>query len=68
MPDYFNSSDSKETDKRVSEAITNRIHNEFNDVFSVIACFESISSLEVKEGSGLYQKLPRRVGYVLQNH
>ena len=39
MPDYFNSSDEKEGDKRVNEAITNRIYNEFNDLFSGIDCF-----------------------------
>ena len=38
MPDY-NSSDNKEADKRVSEAIRNRICNEFNNLFSTIDCF-----------------------------
>ena len=40
MPGYLNSSNNKEADKRVSEAITNRNHNEFNDLFSGIGCFE----------------------------
>ena len=39
---YFNSSDNKEADKRVSKAITNRIHNEFNDLISAIGHFEGM--------------------------
>ena len=34
MSEYFHSSDNTMADKRVSRAITNRMHNEFNDLFS----------------------------------
>ena len=47
---YFHSSNNKEADKRASETITNRIHNEFNDLFSSIRCFEGTFSLQVKWG------------------
>ena len=40
MPNYYNSSDNKEADKRVGEAITNRICNEFSNLFSGIGCVE----------------------------
>ena len=33
MSDHFHSGNNKEAGKRVSETITNRIHNEFNDLF-----------------------------------
>ena len=65
MLDYFNSSGNKEADKRVSEAITNRVHSESNDLFSGIGFFEE-TFLCVKEGSHLYQAPPRRITYVLQ--
>ena len=60
MSDYFNSSDNKEEGKRTSEAITNRIHSEFSNLFSVV------ESLQVKEGSHSYGVPPRKVAYVLQ--
>ena len=41
IPHYFNSINNKEADKRRNEAITNRMHNEFNILFSGICCFES---------------------------
>ena len=66
MPDYFHFSDNKEADKRASEAITNRTHDEFNDLFSGIGCFESTVSLQVKESCGPYQTHTRRVVYALQ--
>ena len=66
MLDYFHSIDNKEADKRESEAITNRIHSECNDLFSGIGCFEGTFPLQVKEGSHPYQTTPRRVGYALQ--
>ena len=39
MPAYFNSSDNKEADKRVSEAVTNKLQNEFNDLFLIFLIF-----------------------------
>ena len=66
MPDIFYSSDNKETDKRVSEAITNRINIEFNDLFTGIGCFESMFSLHIKEGSFQYQGTARKVAYAVQ--
>ena len=65
MAHYFNYSDKKKTDKRVSTAIMHRIHNEFNDLFSGICCFKGTFSLQVKEGSHPYQAPTRRVAYVL---
>ena len=54
MSDYFHSSDNKEADKRANETITNRIHNEFNYLFSDMGCFVGTFSLEVKECSCPY--------------
>ena len=51
MLDYLNCSNNKEADKSVSEAITKRIHTKFNDLFSVVSCFEGTFSLQVKEHS-----------------
>ena len=51
MAHYLNSSDNNEADKRVSEAITNRICNEFNNLFSSTGCFEGTFCLQVKEGN-----------------
>ena len=45
-----------------------RIHNEFNHLFSGIKCFEGMLSLQVKEGSCLYEALPIKVNYTLQKH
>ena len=61
MPDYFNSSDNKEADKRAREAISNRIHKEVNNFFCGVGCFKGMFSLQVKEGSCPYQASPRRV-------
>ena len=55
MPDYFNSKDNKEPDYKASEAITNRRHNEFKNIFSGIECFEGTFYLQVKEGNHPYQ-------------
>ena len=65
-PDYLNSSYNKQADKRTNGTITNRILNAFNNLFSGIGCFEDMFSLQVKEGSHLYQVPPRRVAYILQ--
>ena len=66
MPDHFNSSNNKEADKRVNEAITNRIHNEFYSLFSGTTCLEGTFFMQVKDGSCPYQAPPRRVAYALQ--
>ena len=66
MPHYFNLSDNNEAEKRESEAITNRIYKELNDLFSGISCFEGTFSLQVKEGSHPYQASPRTVANTLQ--
>ena len=65
ISDYFHSSDNKEADQRVSETITNRIHNEYSYLFYGIGCFEDTFSLQVKEGSCPYQAPPRRIAYAL---
>ena len=51
MPDYFHFSNNKKTDKKVSEPITEGIHNECDDLFSEIKCFESTFSLQLKEAA-----------------
>ena len=66
MTDYFNSSYNNDRDKRVSEVITNRIHNEFNDIFCGIVCSQGTFPLQVKEGSCLYKAPSRREFYALQ--
>ena len=68
MPDYFRSSTNKAADKIVSEALTNKICNEFYDVFSGIGHFEGIFNLQVKDDSQPYKALPRKVAYVLWEH
>ena len=50
ISNYFYASDNKE-DKTGSGAITNRIHNEFNYLFSGIGCFKGTFSLQIKDGS-----------------
>ena len=54
MFDYFYSNNNKEAYKGASETIPNRIHNEFNDLFSGIESFEGTFSLQVKEDSHPY--------------
>ena len=66
MFDCFHFSNNKEDDKRLSETITNKIHHEFNYLFSGIGCFEGKFSLQVKEGNHPCQAPPRWVSYVLQ--
>ena len=66
ITDYFNSCKNKEAVKRASEAISNRIQNEYNNLFSGTDCFEGTFSLQVKGGNYQYQA-PPRVPYVLQN-
>ena len=53
-------------DKRASEALTNKIHYEFSDVFSGTGCFEGMFTLQGKDGSLLYQAPSRRVAYTSQ--
>ena len=47
ISDYFHSRDNKEAEKR-SETISKRKHNDFNDLFSGIECFEVTFSLQVR--------------------
>ena len=64
MSDYFHSSN--EAEKRATEAITNRIHKEFNYLFSGKGYIEGKFSLQVKEGSHPYLASTRRIAYALQ--
>ena len=50
IPDYVNSSDNKEAEKGEIGEIINRIHNEFNALFSGIGCFEGTFSIAGKRG------------------
>ena len=54
MSDDFHSTNKKEADKRVIEALTHRGHNEFKYLFFGMACFQCTFSLQVKEGSHPY--------------
>ena len=52
MLNYFRSSINRAADKRAGQVLTNKIHNEFSDVFSFsgIGCFEGTINLQVKDG------------------
>ena len=49
-----------------SRLITERIDDEFSDVFTAIGCFEGTFKLRFKEGSCPYQVPPRVVAYAIQ--
>ena len=53
--DYFRSSANKVADNRVSRLLTTKIHNELNDIFTGIGCFEGTFMIQVREGTCLYQ-------------
>ena len=55
MPDYFRCNTDREADKRASQLITQRIHNEYIDVLTGIGCFDGTFRWQVKEGSQVYQ-------------
>ena len=55
MSDYFMSSMDREADKMAWQLITQKIYNEFGDVFTGIECFDGTFRLQVKEGSWPYQ-------------
>ena len=59
MSSHFYVSDNKEDDKRLSEGITNRTLNEFNDIFFGIGWFKGTFSLQVEEDNSLYQAPPK---------
>ena len=65
MPDYFSSSENKASDKGAREVLTNKIHNEFSDVFAGIVCFEGMFILQLLDGSQPYEVPPRREAYTL---
>ena len=46
--------------------MTQRIHEEYGEVFNGIGCFEGTFSLQFKLNSKPYQAPPRHVAYVLQ--
>ena len=66
MSNNFRSSTDREADKRTSQLMTQRIHNEFSDIFKGTGSFDGMFSFHVKEGIQPCQALPRRVAYVLQ--
>ena len=63
---HFYSSNNIDTDKSKSKAMTQRIHEEYGEVFNGIGCFEGTFSLQLKPDSKLYQAPPRSVAYALQ--
>ena len=52
--------------KANSKAMTQRIHEEYGEVFNGIGCFEGMISLQLKLDSKPYQGPPRCIAYVLQ--
>ena len=66
LPDYVRPSANGEVDKEVSRILTEKIHNDFSDIFIGISCFESTFKLQVRESSCPYKLSPRRVVYTLQ--
>ena len=63
---YFYSSNNTDTDKCKSNAMTQRIHEKFGDVFNGTGCFKGTFSLQLKLDSKPYQVPPRWVAYALQ--
>ena len=61
MLDYFWSSINRAADKRVSQVLMQKIHNEFSNVFSGVGCFEGTFRLQVKEGSKPYQTQKQQI-------
>ena len=55
-----------EADKRGSNLLSMKIHNEFSDIFPGISCFEGTFKLQVRRDSHQYQALPSRVANDLQ--
>ena len=65
MPDYFRSSTNRAARKRAGKVLTDKIHNEFSEVFQGIGYFEGTFSLQEKDGSQSYQA-PHKGRYTLQ--
>ena len=63
---YFYSSKNTDADKRESDAMTQKIHNTYGNVFNGIRCFEGTFSLQLKPDSKPYQAPPRHMAYALQ--
>ena len=63
---YFYSSKYTEADRRESNAMTQKIHNAYSNIFTGIGCFEWKFSLQLKPNSKPYQVPPRHMAYVLQ--
>ena len=63
---YFYSSRNIEADKRESDAMTQKIHSLYNDVFNGTGCFEGTFSLQLKPDSKPYLVPPRCMAYALQ--
>ena len=63
---YFYSSNNTDADKSKSNAMTQRIHETYGEVFNGIWYFEGTFSLQLKLHSKPYQAPPRHVAYALQ--
>ena len=63
---YFYSSNNTDSDKRKSDAMTQKIHKTYGNVLNGIGCFEGTFSLQLKPNSKPYQVPPRCMAYVLQ--
>ena len=63
---YFYSSNNTDADKSKSNAMTQRIHETFGNVFNGIVYFKGTFSLQLKLDSKPYQVPPRHIAYALQ--
>ena len=63
---YFYSLNNTDADKSKSNAMTQRIHETYGEVFNGIGCFEGTFSLQLKPDSKPYQVPPRCEAYMLQ--
>ena len=63
---YFYSSNKIDGDESKSKAMTQRMHEEYGEVFNGIGCFKGTLSLQLKLDSKPYQMAPRHLAYALQ--
>ena len=63
---YFYSSNNTDADKSKSNAMTQRIHETYGEVFNSLGCFEGPLSLQLKPDSKPYQTPRKCMAYVLQ--
>ena len=63
--DYFIAGPEMEADKVASAKTTQKIQNDYSDVFTGLRCFKDTFFLQIKDGMKLYQTPTRHVAYSL---